>query len=141
MPNTASSANPTTAPAAYSWNPNGIITATMITACAASGTISFSARPISSDGRDKGVTRSLSWAPVWNSKSRFAPTVEVPNKAVITRIDGTNHRQTLPPRAVSAALVVAGPIALADVSDQPPDRGGLGDYVMPGDRGATRRWW
>ncbi len=72
-------------------NPNGTDTAVMITAWPSTGTISLSARPMTSEERRSGVTSMRSCAPVVMSWSRLAPVVDVPNSTDMTMIPGTNH--------------------------------------------------
>ncbi len=78
-------------PATCSSKPNGTTTATTMTACTSTGTISFSARPSSSDDRDSGVTSVRSCDPVCISSSRLEPVIDAPNRHDITTMPGTNH--------------------------------------------------
>ena len=115
-PKTASTTRPASTPSASTGSPNGNITATMTTACPVSGTISFNARPTSSDERGSGVTSIRSCAPVCSSNSRLAPVVEVPNSAVMTRIAGTNQPHTSPPIAAPTEPASSGPNSARNTS-------------------------
>ena len=64
----------------------------MTTACTTSGTISLSARPISSDERaQRGDQHPLVRAGLDLEQQVRRRSIEVPNSAIITRMPGTNH--------------------------------------------------
>ncbi len=72
-------------------NPNGIVARAITPAWMKIGTISFSARPMSSDDRAIGATSVRSCDPVCISYSRFDPVTPLPNSAIMTSTPGTNQ--------------------------------------------------
>lgn len=81
---TARIARPSTAPMCGR-NPNGMVTAMMITECTIVGTISLSARPTISVGRRNGDTSIRSCEPVCISNSRLPPADPAQRPSVTSR--------------------------------------------------------
>ena len=90
--------------AGNSSNPNGTATRVMIAAWITKGVSSLSARPTSSAGRESGVARIRSNAPVISSYCRLDPTIDVPNIVIITTTPGRNHCSEEVPRSPSPAI-------------------------------------